>query len=197
MRNLIEETTTQIDGETVTLKRFKPKNKKKSKNVRMTVTSCPNCMSSMILNSDGFWECTGSRLRLWEDEFNKFSGLTKEKQVEYLTTLSSYSRFVELYDKWKYSIEVGVPEEFNCGYTNIIYPPNGTVQVRIPDPLFVKRIEKKLGRPLTEEELYGESELYKYGGKILTQWRKKAIPIRIPWIVLPSEETFYLSTKDE
>lgn len=68
--------------------------------------------------------------------------------------------------------------------------------MRIPDPSFTKLLEKKLGRPLTEEEKNEESELYFYAGQVLTSYREGAKIIRIPWIILPTESTIYL-TKEE
>lgn len=66
------------------------------------------------------------------------------------------------------------------------------VQVRIPDPCFTKILEQKLGRKLKEEELYEEEELFFYAGRVLTKYREGAKVIRIPWIILPTEDTIYL-----
>lgn len=194
-KNLIEETTTEYNSEKVTLKRFKAKEKRRTRNARSTTTTCPNCLSTLKLSKQETWECTGDRLKLWEEQFIFYSKMTTEEKVKYITGLSHYSKFLELHDKWIYATENDLPDEFNCGYTNIIYPPNGTTQVKIPDPLVVKRIEKKLGRKLTEEELLGESDLYWYGGQVLTEWRKRATPIKIPFVILPSEETVYVQEK--
>ncbi len=190
--NLINAGTVEIAGQQVPLKKFKAKKNKRINNARSTITNCPNCLSSMRLNSHGSWECSADKLTVWEKDFMAFSKLGDKEKGEYLLGLSNYSRFVELFDKWKYSQDNNAPEEFNCGYTNTVYPMIGTATVRIPDPLVVKRIEAKLGRPLTEEELIGESELWLYAGKVLTEWRKKAKQIRIPYIILPSETTVYV-----
>jgi hypothetical protein len=191
-KNLIEETSVVINGEEVNLKRFKAKSNKRGNNARSVLNFCPNCMSSMRLNKDGLFECTGDKLLLWEGDFQRFSKLEPEDKAKYIGNLSDYGRFVELYDKWLYSVQQNNPAEFNCGYSNVLYPSHGSVQIKIADPLFTKRLEEKLGRPLTEEELIGESELFMYGGRVLTTWRKRAIPIKIPWITLPSEETVYV-----
>jgi len=190
--NLIESKTVDIEGQKVPLKKFKAKKNRRMKNGRSTITNCPNCLSSMKLNSHGTWECSGNKLEIWEKDFVAFSKLGDKEKGDYLNGLSNYSRFIELFDRWKYATENDLPEEFNCGYTNIVFPMTGTASVRIPDPLIVKRIELKLGRKLTYEELIGESELWAYGGRVLTEWRKKATQIRIPFIVLPSEETVYV-----
>jgi hypothetical protein len=190
--NQIDAGIVEINGQSVPLKKFKAKKNKRMKNVRHTITNCPNCLSSMRLNAHGSWECSADKLNVWEKDFIAFSQLGDKEKGEYLLGLSNYSRFIELFDKWKYSQDNNAPEEFNCGYTNTMYPMIGTASVRIPDPLVVKRIEHKLGRPLTEEELIGESELWAFGGRILTEWRKKAKQIRIPYIILPSETTVYV-----
>jgi hypothetical protein len=190
--NLINSSTVEIDGQSVPLKKFKTKKTKRINNARHTLTNCPNCLSSMRLNAHGSWECSADKLNIWEKDFIAFSNLDDKEKGEYLLGLSNYSQFIELFDKWKYSQDNNAPEEFNCGYTNTVYPMLGTASVRIPDPIVVKNIEKKLGRKLTEEELIGESELWSYGGRILTEWRKKAKQIRIPYIILPSETTVYV-----
>lgn len=192
-KNVISEKTIDINGQQVTLQKFKPKDKKREfHDTRHNTTSCPNCLSRMTLNSLGTWECSGDRLRVWESEFIKYRSLDKEKKLKYITDLSNSSRFLELFDRWEYAYNSDGKEVFGCGYTNILFPLNGSVQVRIPDPSFTKILEQKLGRPLKEEELYEEEELFFYAGRVLTKYREGAKVIRIPWIVLPSESTMYL-----
>jgi hypothetical protein len=190
-QNLLETNIVEMEGRKISLKKFKARKEKKKKSARSTTITCPNCLSRLVLNKLGLWECTGDKLEVWKEDFIKFSSMEEKQKGEYLVKLSNYSRFIELFDKWKYSIEVAAPEEFNCGYTNVVFPITGSASVRIPDPLIVKRLEKKLGRKLTEEELIGESELYSYSGRVLTEWRKKAKVIKIPYIILPSEVTVY------
>jgi len=154
--------------------------------------SCPNCLSRMTLNELGMWECSGDRLRTWESEFVKYRNMDKAKKLKYITSLSNSSRFLELYDSWEYALNSNGKEAFGCGYTNVLFPLNGSVQVRIPDPIFTKIIEQKIGRKLTEEELYEEQEISFYAGRVLTKYREGAKVIRIPWVVLPTEDTIYL-----
>lgn len=113
--------------------------------------------------------------------------MTPKQKISFLSKLTSTSRFEELYDYWKYSVETNQPEEFTCGYTNDIHLPIAQNKQRIPDPLFCKRIEKLLGRPLTDEEIHGDSPLYFYRGKVLTEYRKRAKEIKMIWIILPDE----------
>ena len=180
---------TDITG--IPVKKLKPKRKKRGRNDRTNSLSCPNCLSKLVTNSIGLLECTGDRLKLWEKEFERYYKLDDAKKVEFLKNVSANGNFQELYDRWVYARENELPNEFDCGYSNVLFPPSGTIKVRIPDPIFCKRIEQKLGRKLTEEEIFGESPLYQYGGKILTEWRKRAKEIRIPFIILPDEEEIY------
>lgn len=190
--NLVKVDTVEIEGQKVPLKKFKAKKDRRKKNARSTITNCPNCLSTMKLNKLGSWECSGDKLTIWDKDFEEFLKLGEKERGDYLNNLSNYSRFVELFDKWKYAKETNAPEEFNCGFINAVFPMTGSASVRIPDPLVVKKLEKKLGRELTYDELIGESELWSYGGRVLTHWRKKAKQIRIPYVVLPSEETVYV-----
>lgn len=190
-RNVISETEIDLDGTKVKVKKLKARAKKRGRNDRSNNLSCPNCLSKLITNTYGVLECTGDRLKLWEKEFVKYFKLTPEEKLEYLKGVSSDGNFQDLYDRWVYAQEQNTPEEFGCGYTNTLFPPMGTVKVRIPDPIFTKRLEDKLGRKLTEEELIGESPLYFYQGRVLTEWRKRAKEIRIPYVILPDEEETY------
>lgn len=193
VRAVSEKTETQSDGSKIKIQQLKPRLKKQVNYVaRHTITSCPNCLSSMILDESKNWKCTGNKLQLWESDFVKFKKMNDSEKIKYIEDLSNYSRFLELFDRWEYALESNGEEQFDCGYTNTLFSPNGSVQVRIPDPLVCRRIEDKLGRPLTEEEHHEESELFFYAGQVLTKYREGAKVIRIPWIILPSETTIYL-----
>lgn len=192
-KSVVRKETIEINGQQITLKKLKPKEKKReSYDIRNSVTTCPNCMSRMTLDEVGTWQCSGNRLKHWESEFVKYRRMNNDDKAKYLGNLSNTSRFLELYDRWEYALNSDGKDTFGCGYTNVLFPLNGSVQVRIPDPLFTKIIENKLGRPLTEEELYEEQEIYFYQGRVLTKYREGAKVIRIPWVVLPTEQTIYL-----
>jgi len=198
MKKAQKEKKITIEGQSYTVKQLKPKPKKRDVYVtRNTTTSCPNCSSTMKLNALGLFECSGDKIRIWEPDFVRYRQMSNEQKVKYLADLSNSSRFLELYDRWDYASSTEGEEEFNCGYTNILFPLTGTSQVRIPDPMFTKILEQKLGRSLTEEEIYGESELWAYQGAILTSWRKNARIVRIPFVILPNEDTIYESTKSD
>ena len=186
--DVIGEYDLNYNGQTVKVKKLKPKDRKAAKHARRAVVSCPNCLSSIRVNDVGVWECTGDRLQTWVAEFSKYNSLSNEKKIEYIKGVSADSQFLELYDRWVYSVTVNNPDEFNCGYTNKMFLPISTVKVRLADPIFVKHLEKKLGRKLTEEELRGEHELWFYNGMYLKKFKKGAKRVRIPHIVLPGEE---------
>lgn len=189
--SIVSETEINLEGQKVKVKKLKAKAKKRGRNDRTNSLSCPNCLSKLVTNSYGILECTGDRLKIWQKEFEKYHKLTPEQKVEFLKNVSANGNFQELYDRWVYAQQQETPEDLDCGFTNTLFPPNGNVKVRIPDPIFVKRLEQKLGRKLTEEEIFGESPLYFYAGRVLTEWRKRAKEIRIPFIILPDEEEIY------
>src|SRR5690554_6670009 len=104
-RSVVSQSQIEIDGQKVTLKKLKPKDKKREfYDTRQSITTCPNCLSRMTLNELGTWECSGDRLRTWESEFVKYRGMDKVKKLKYLTGLSNSSRFLELYDRWEYAL---------------------------------------------------------------------------------------------
>jgi hypothetical protein len=190
-RNVISEVEEEYKGETVLVKKLKPKNKKLQRTSRKTTTTCPNCMSSLFTNDVGAWECSGDRLVHWESEFFRYNLADEKGKVKTLATISDDGRFLELFDRWVYCQDADNEEVFSCGYSNAAFSPNGGVKVNTPDPIFTKKLENKLGRKLTEEELLGEEELFWYNGMVLTKYRKNAKKITIPFVVLPSEETIY------
>lgn len=191
-KNNIKKITKEVlNGKEVTIYHLNKKVFKEAKNHKRINTICPNCASTLALNDDNNWFCTGDKLKIWESEFKNYYDMENAEKAEYLHKISENSRFLELYDFWVYSYEKGSPEEFSCGYTNDLFPIISTIQTNIPDPLVTKRIERKLGRKLTQEELCGEVELFQHNGQILTKYKKNSLQIRIPWVSLPRLETFY------
>lgn len=179
----------QIDGRSVQVTKLKPKKHRSKKHARHTVTSCPNCLSTLKLNEFGVWYCTGDRLALWTGEFEKYARMNDDRRKEYLSTISDLDKFIDLFNRWDFINESGVREMFNCGYSNEVYPPISRVKSHLPDPAFVKSIERRIGRQLTEEEKANESELWEWNGVISAQRRDGSRRIRIPWINLPEDES--------
>jgi hypothetical protein len=185
-RNVIAEYETEVDGQKVIVQKFKAKDKKVINNTRSNFISCPNCLSKLTLDEGGLQKCSGDRLVIWEKEFSQYSLLPKEKQLEYLKKISFNSMFMELYDRWSYS-KIDSDDSFSCGFTNKIFLPIASCSVIIPDPAQVKRIEKKLGRKLTEEEIFGEKELFSHRGGIFEEYRDGARTVKITLLRFPED----------
>ena len=187
-RNVDIQYETDYNGQKVVVTRFKPKERKVKSNARHIISNCPCCGSHLVLNEVKVWSCDGSKLKYWESEFIKLTSMNDIEKGEYLSNISSDSQFFDLYDRWKYAQEENKPEEFNCGYTNNIFLPVGSTRTIIPDPLYVKWLEIRLKRKLTEEELMNEGELYIRYKKVTDRWFKGSRKVIIPYIILPDEE---------
>lgn len=196
-RNLVKQYQEEVDGQEVTVSQFKPKDKKGKSYGRSSTTNCPCCGSKLGLNDQQLWYCTSDKLKYWESEFDKYASLNDADKVIYLQNITSDSQFFDLFDKWKYSKEVDKPDEFHCGYTNNIFLPIANTRTIIPDPLVVKRLEEKLKRPLTEEELKNEGTIHFRFKKVSDKWFKGGKPFIIPYIVLPDEISFSPKTDND
>lgn len=187
LRNIINEYQGEYLGQKVTVQVLKPKEKKEINNGRSNVNSCPNCLSRLTLDDSNNQKCSGDQLKIWEIQFDTFRKLDEKGKNEYLKNISYDSMFMELYDKWVYSVDNNAPEEYNCGFTNKIFLPIPSGNVTIADPVQAAIIERKLGRRLTEEEIYGESDLFSYQGMVLKEYRKGAKKIKITLIRFPED----------
>jgi hypothetical protein len=179
--------TEEIEGKSVTIHKIKPKAKKGISYGRPNYNICPYCNSKLDIDSAGLQKCSGDKLEFWQKEFIKFSKLGDNAKVKYITTISEESQFFELYDRWTFAQIPENEEQFNCGYTNKIFFPMPSGNVTIPDPVRVAYVEKRVGRPLTEEELYGESELWQFGRQILKEYKKGARKLKIALIRFPGD----------
>lgn len=186
-KDIIGEYQAEYNGQKVTVHKFRQKEKRTNFNPARRVTLCPNCLSVLRTDAVGVAECSGDRLKIWETEFLKFHGLTDENKALYIKNLSSDNRFLELYDIWAYSYVNQKPEEFTCGYTNKIFLPIATNRVSLPDPLFIKYLEHRLGRPLKECEIAGDEDLWWYSGMLIHKYKKGARKVKIPIIWLPDD----------
>ena len=154
------------------------KPRKAQTNFRSVERVCPNCLSTLCLDHIGNWSCSKDKLKLWEKEFLKYSALSELKKNEYLLKISDIDQFLFLYTKWEIVDETGNRPNFDCDYSSKLFRPVSTSTIIIPDPIEVKRIEKSLGRILTEEERCGEKPLWVEGNKYYKSFkkgRKKAI----------------------
>jgi len=186
-KNVIAEYQTEVEGQSVTVHKYKPKEKKAVSYGRPNSINCPYCLSHLANDSAGLQQCSGDKLEFWEKEFSKFSKMNDHQKREYVVTISEESQFFELYDRWTYAQNPEHEEKFNCGYTNKIFFPMPSGNVTIPDPMRIAHIEKRLGRALTEEEIYGEEELWQMGKMVLKEYKKGARKVKIPLLRFPED----------
>ena len=185
-KNVISQYEDEYNGTKVLVNKLKTKSRKVISNARINTSSCPNCLSRITLDECGLSKCSGDRLLKWEKEFVNFSNLQDDKKVEYLKNVSLDSMFLELYDRWSYSL-ANPEDKFDCGFTNKIFFPIPSCSVTIPDPAQIIKIERKLGRKLTEDEIMGEKELFEYKGSIYEEYRKGARTVSITLLRFPEE----------
>lgn len=186
-KDIISQYDIEYNGQIVKVTKLKPKDRKGAPNAARRISSCPSCLSVLKINAQGLWECTGDRLQLWDLEFARFDQLDDQAKALYIKNVSIDSRFLELYDKWVYAKKENKPEEFNCGYTNKIILPIGSGKTRIPDPIVTKRLETSLKRKLTEEEMYGEVDLWIKNRQVSLDYKRGARRVKIPIITLPDD----------
>lgn len=186
-KSFVEEFQSEMQGQTVTVKRLRPKGKKKSRTKPRNTAICPECGSVLKVSEHGPWECTGNQLEIWISQFSHYQQLGDLEKQEYLTEISDLPRFEYLYGRWEASLEEENAEPFTCGYTNDMSLPISSMKISLPDPLFVKHLEKRIGRKLTEEEKHNEEPLWFSGGMYIAKYKKGAKKVRIPKIIFPDE----------
>lgn len=113
-------------------------------NYRSVSHLCPNCFSTLSQTPQGSMICTGDRLDQWREEYQKLMKLSSDQINAFLNNLDNPSRFKELG-----STVPGQP----CGNSSKLSHVAPLNSVRIPDPMAVTRLERKLQRRLSEEEL--------------------------------------------
>lgn len=118
-----------------------------------TNSSCPNCLSSLLINKQGYYECSGNNLKYWEEQFKLFDTMSSSEKAIYLDNLSDTGSFLELHLKWSFKDTEGHRSNFGCGYSHKTYSPINKLRTKMRDPVAVRFKEKKLGRKLTDEEL--------------------------------------------
>ena len=186
-KNLLKQYKSTYNGQEITVDVLKPSIKKEINISRSNTLICANCLSKLTLDINGNQQCSGNQLKIWEIEFQKLSSLDNAGKAAYLKNISYDSMFLELYDKWAYSIATNAPAEFNCGYTNKIFIPMPNCQTTIPDPIQMTIIEKNIGRKLTEEEVFGEKELYYTQGIVTDSFTNTSKKLKIRLIRFPED----------
>lgn len=163
-------------------KRFKPRPAKikGGNNYRINTSICPNCLSKLKVNQLGNWECSGDKLKLWIKDFQSYENLDAIGKQMYKDTLSNKDWFVTTQAKWKAG-------DLSCDYNNKVIIPKLVHTQEIPDPMFVGRVERSLGRELTEAEKYGEAELFKKGERYTDTYEEGATIVEIPTINFPED----------
>lgn len=123
--------------------KYKPmSNRRKAKNANISFNLCPNCYSKLI-NVSGEVVCSGDKLEYWKLEAEKYVAMSTIEQAEYLLTIEDCDKFLDI---------VVDRDNISCGYSNRITPVTSSNSLRIPDPMAVSRLERQLGRSLTDEE---------------------------------------------
>lgn len=121
--------------------------KRNSKNVnfRNVLNLCPSCFSRLEHSSSGESICTGDRLAAWQSEVDKFLVMSKDDQQKFLESLGNESGFLNLINR-----DTG---KVYCSYNSKISPIMQETSIRMPDPLAVSKLERKLKRELKGNEL--------------------------------------------
>jgi hypothetical protein len=174
-----------INGVKVTkLKSYKARSKK---NASPFSRNCGHCLSPLIIDSSGLQQCSGTRLQLWHNDFITYQRLNDVQKVAFLKTISEIDRFEELFQRWNYIDEQGNRSNFTCDYTNNLFLPIAKLKTTMPDPIVVSRIERSIGRKLTDLELSGDDVIYKKGNSFFLNFRKDRTIARIPVVTFPDE----------
>lgn len=113
------------------------------KNKRQIYHQCPNCMSELKVE-EGEYVCTGDQLTYWKKEIERFKKMELSEQRTYLSNIADESRFNEMLKQGS---------DLTCGFNTRIVNIMPTYSEQIPDPMVVDKMERSLGRRLTDEEL--------------------------------------------
>jgi hypothetical protein len=168
--------------------KLKPhKAKKKGKSYRLTTMTCPSCLSTLKLNSSGVWTCTGDRLETWAKDFLTYNQLNDKDRTAFLLTFEDPAIFLNLLDKFNFIDKDGKRSNFQCDFTNKLGSIVHSYSISIPDPILTRRIERTLGRKLTELELNGQSDVFLRQGIYTDTYSKGAKKVKITRIRFPQD----------
>ena len=163
----------------ITVSSLKPRPHKATKHARTTAFDCPYCLSKLIVRNNQL-ACSGSQLNLWKKEFSAYSHLEPKRQEEYLAHISNKSQFLSLYELW-------LNGSLACDFTTKVYNPTPDFKIDIPDPMFIKKIEASLKRPLFENEKHGLDPLWEKNGNYYDEYQEGAEQVEIPLVSFPDE----------
>lgn len=150
--------------------KYRPKN-------RTVNHLCPNCMSTLEVKS-GKYICTGDVLNYWRQELEKYDNMKDDEKQIYFNSVS---------DKEVFSNILSNRESLNCSYSSNLTSIMTDNNMLVPDPLVVSKIELKLGRRLTEEELVEDKAFYRSGSNISLQKVEGFEEFKIPFIRFPED----------
>lgn len=165
----------------INTQKLKPKRRKVGRNVRNTNYSCPNCLSTIHVNHYGQWQCTGDKLNLLRKDFEAYEKMNTQQKQEYLDTVDNKDKFLALFSE---------RDNLRCSWSNQEPKIQQTYSTQIPDPIAVGKIERSIGRNLTEEELEegfkfyrklsdrtpGQVYEYRLTAQESTDWREFILP---------------------
>lgn len=168
--------------EIIKAKRYKPvpKRIKGKRNFRDNHNICPHCLSTLKVNDENILECTGDKLQFWLKDFEKYDDMDLINKNIYNEKLSNKEQFLSLYSNWKGGNLI-------CEYSNKMIIPNLIYKQEIADPMFVGKIERSLGRELTEEEKCGDKQIYKIGERFTDYFEVGSATVLIPKINFPDD----------
>lgn len=166
----------------IDVQKLKPKHlrKKGASNAGRDNNACPHCLSTLKVDRHGNWECTGDRLKMWVVEFEKYDDMTELNKLKYSNTLSNEDKFLTLFTKWKSG-------DLVCEYSSNFVNVYSKQKYQIPDPMLVGRLERNLGRELTDAEKLGDQPIYKVNNKYTSIYAPGAEIIEIPMVSFPED----------
>ena len=170
----------------VKVKKFKSYKHKERKNASTANTTCPNCLSTLVVEL-GVLKCSKDRFMQWEKDFLIYNKLNSEEKSKFILTYQDPNIFRELYEKWSVVGEAGSRPLFDCGYDARLSNPVSRYRSYLKDPILVKTIEKSLGRELTEEELEGEVVIWKAGNSFFSDYKEGRKKAKIPVLAFPTD----------
>lgn len=124
----------------------------KSKPYQNSLSPCPSCGSRLIVENSGVISCSQKKLSEWYKKCLEYDKANKHEQIQ---LLADNSQLLEMYDRWKQKDASGNRPYFMCDYSNKLFSPLPNYSFLMPDPIQVKRLERRLKRRLFEAELNG------------------------------------------
>jgi hypothetical protein len=143
------------------------------------LSPCPECGSRLIVDTSGVILCSQDKLKEWYKKCLEYDNGNDETRLAILKD-DVHNQFMHLYDRWKQKDVTGNRSVFNCIYTNRLHSPVPHYEWWVFDVWQIKRLEKIMGRPLSQAELAGIVKV-KWQTKA-GQWNEESVVrYRFPW----------------